>query len=244
MEEKLLTARIDDILRQSDQNAAPRFLGFLSESEAAICREYLQRKDCEIWFFGGYEDALRNFLCVAPKGYNKPTFPITPITFNYRKQDKLSHRDFLGSLMALGLTREKIGDILVEDGRCVTFAEKTAAKYALMEISKVGRVGVTLCAGADEPLPERSKKQEFTVTVASARLDCIVSAICSVSRNKALELIEKDAVSVNSFLSNKCTRKIENGDKISVRKNGRFDIVSVDTLSKKGRIILIYQKYI
>lgn len=243
MDEKILTARIGDLENRAEKTDKPQFLGFLSEGESAIALERLGKSALNVKFFGGYEGAGRNFLCVAPKFCENPQFPIAAVTARYRKQDKLSHRDFLGSLMALGLTREKIGDILVEDGRAVFFAEKTVSDFIVSQINKVGRVGVTLKIGADYPLPEIGKKQEFSSTVSSSRLDCVIAAILNTSRNKALEVIEQSLVSVNSFLTEKPTLKINSGDKISVRRKGRFDIISIDEISKKGRIILRYEKY-
>lgn len=244
MQEELLIPRIDDIKLLSDRSGAPHFLGFLSESEMAKCKEHIRSFKNSVSFFGGYEGAERNFLCVAPLDFGETVFPIEAVTFKYRSQDKLTHRDVLGAVMAIGLTREKIGDILVENGRAVLFAEKTAAKFILSQVDKIGKVGVNPSFGFDFPLPETGKKQECSLTVASTRLDCIVSAICGVSRSTALEMIEKDLVSVNSFLVSKPTSKINGGDKLSIRKKGKFDIVSVDGVSKKGRTVLKYNKYI
>lgn len=244
MEEKLLFARIEDMIVRCEKTEKPQFLGFLSESEAGLAKQKLSVSDKKAEFFGGYDQALRVFLCIAPEFCENIAFPIVPITAEYRKQDKLSHRDFLGSLMALGITREKIGDILIEDGRAVIFADKTISGFVLTQISKVGRVGVNLKSTVTYPLPELGKKQDFCGTVASARLDCVVAEICNTSRNGALELINQSFVSVNSFLCEKPTQKIVSGDRISIRKKGRYDIVSIGDLSKKGRIIIKYQKYL
>ncbi len=93
-------------------------------------------------------------------------------------------------------------------------------------------------------MPATSSKKEFTDTVSSLRLDCVVASICSVSRNEALELINDGRVVRNSFTQQKPTLKVANGDVISVRGKGKFEIVSADELSKKGRIILKYTKYV
>ena len=244
MDKKLLLARLDDALRHCEHTGRPSFLGFLSEKEASVSREYLSHASDNYEFFGGYDGALRTVLGLIPAGMTNLAFPIVSLTFSFRKQDKLSHRDFLGAIMGLGLARETIGDILVEEGRAVVFVEPSAAKYILSEINKVGRVGVKVEEGASYPLPEISELKEFTVTVASVRLDCVVASLCSVSRKDAAELIEKEFVSVNSFVCEKITGKVKNGDTISVRKKGRFVIKSVDGVSKKGRTVMIFDKYI
>jgi RNA-binding protein YlmH len=88
------------------------------------------------------------------------------------------------------------------------------------------------------------KLADFTVTVASARIDCVISALCGVSRSKAAELIEGGFVSLNSIMCDKTTRTVRNSDKVTVRGKGKFIIDNLNDLSKKGRIILKYKKYI
>ncbi|MCQ2455111.1 MAG: YlmH/Sll1252 family protein [Clostridia bacterium] len=244
MDENIFSARIKDIAERSQKNDKPEFLGFLSEGESARAKAELSGIGAKVSFFGGYDSALRTYLCVSPKWCENISFPIVAITATYRNQDKLSHRDFLGALMSLGITREKIGDILTEDGRAVFFAEKTVSEFILSQLTKVGRVGVSLSEKVNYPLPEIGKKQEFTATVSSCRLDCVVSALIGASRNKSTEIINNSLVSVNSFLAVKPTAKINSSDRISIRGKGRFDIVSLSDLSKKGRIILRYEKYI
>lgn len=244
MDEKFLTARIDDLCELCDKTNAPKFLGFLSEKEAAIANKHLSGSKKAIVFYGGYEGALRTVLGVLPEGLSDVPFPITPLSFVFRKQDELAHRDFLGVITGSGIAREKIGDILVQKGRAVVFADPSAAKFILSQIDKVGRVGVTVREGFDQPLPEASQKKEFSDTVASLRLDCVIAAICGLSRKEAIEHIEKEYVFVNSLVSDKITSRVKNGDIISVRKKGRFIIKSVDGVSKKGRTVLIYDKYI
>ncbi|MBR3300839.1 MAG: RNA-binding protein [Clostridia bacterium] len=244
MDKNLLTARLDDLIDSCDRTRRPQFLGFLSEKEAALAKERFARVSQRFEFFGGYDGALRTVLGVIPEGFSDVSFPIVPLSFVYRKQDALSHRDFLGAVTGAGLKRERIGDILVEPGRAVLFADINAAKFILSSIDKVGRVGVTVRQGFEPPLPEVSDKKEFSDTVASTRLDCVIASLCGFSRKQAAEYIEKDLVSVNSFICDKPTGKVRNGDIISVRRKGRFYIKSVDGVSKKGRTVMVYDKYI
>ncbi len=244
MDEKLLLSRLEDISSRAEKTNKPQFIGFLSEGENATAKKFLEKRGLFVSFFGGYKEALRNFVCVSPFSCDDGAFPLTAITFSFRKEDKLSHRDFLGSITALGIAREKIGDILIEDGRAVIFVDRAIDDFIMSQMQKVGRVGVNLKTGAEFPLPETQKKAEFSDTVASARLDCVVAALCNTSRNGANELIAESGVCVNSFLCEKPTQNVKSGDIISVRKNGRFNIVSLNGISKKGRIILKYEKYI
>ncbi len=243
MDIKLLPARIDDLKQISEKSNSPKFIGFLTAEEAAIAVKQFNANEKHT-VFGGHESAERVMLGVLPDWCDNPVFPITAITFTYRACDKLSHRDFLGALMALGITRESIGDILIEDGRAVVFVANDILKFVLTQISKVGNVGVELTVGYAEPLPGASQKQGFSTTVSSTRLDCVVAAICNISRNQATEKIADGFVSVNSICVTKPTFNIKPNDKITVRQKGKYELNACDEFSKKGRIILKYNKYV
>lgn len=244
MEDRLLPSRVNDIFTLCERTSVPHFLGFLTESEAAVAENILHRTTARYAFFGGYEDAERRMLACMPDWCEEPDYPITAFTLKYRECDALSHRDFLGSLMALGITRELVGDILVEKGRAVIFISRDVAKFVETQLEKVGRVGVTLAQGFAEPLPQHGELIGCSDTVASLRLDCIVSAVAGVSRNIACELIENGMVSVDAVTCEKTTRTVEAGNRITVRGKGKFFIDDVSALSKKGRIILKYSKYV
>ena len=146
--------------------------------------------------------------------------------------------------MALGLKRETVGDILIEEGRAVVFITEENADFIMSQITKIGRVGVTSQKGFSEPLPKTVTMAEASVTVASNRLDCVVAALIGVSRNKAAQIIEQSLVSVNSVVSEKTTLKVNDGDIISVRKKGKFKIESQGEKTRKDRIILKFKKYV
>lgn len=243
MDIKLLPARIDDLKQISEKSNSPKFIGFLTAEETAIAVKRFSINEKHT-VFGGYEGAERVMLGVLPDWCDDPIFPITAITFTYRTCDKLSHRDFLGALMALGITRETVGDILIEDGRAVVFVTSDISKFVLTQIEKVGNIGVTLSEGYDTPLPQMGKKLECSETVASVRLDCVVAAICNMSRTQASEKITDGLVIVNSVCITKPTLSVRAYDKITIRQKGKFEILSCNEMSKKGRIILKYNKYI
>ena len=171
-------------------------------------------------------------------------FPITPLTFTFRKSEHLTHRDFLGSLMSLGIKRETIGDILIEQGRAVAFVLNEVSDYISEQVKTVGRTGVSICKGFQLPLPQGDKLEAFSVTVPSLRLDAVVSAICNFSRNDSVLKIEQGFVSINSIVTQKITKTVTFGDVISVRGKGKFIIESGSDTTRKNRIILKYKKYV
>jgi RNA-binding protein YlmH len=243
MESELLTARLEDTLDSSYVSSKPKFLGFFSLEESVFAKKFLEKRNANFSLFGGFDNSQRVMLCCYPEYIENPQYPITAITFKYRISDELRHRDFLGSLMALGLKRETVGDILIEAGRAVVFLKSDIADFVIENIRSVGRVGVTLRKGFDFPLPETDELKESSQTVASLRLDCVVSALASCSRNTAVELIENGLVAVNSAICQKPTKTVSNGDVLSVRRKGKFQIVSTDKKTKKDRIVLIYKTY-
>lgn len=244
MDSGLLAARIRDTAEICERTSKPKFLGFLTLDERAAAEHILKNTDCRTEYFGGYEGAERVFLGCFPYSAEKYSFPITAVTFLFRKNDTLSHRDFLGAMMSLGIGRETVGDILTEPGRAVVFVADEIKKFVITQISKVGNVGVTVKEGSELPLPASDRLAEFSVTAASDRLDCVIAAVCGISRTKATEKIESGTVTVNSVPALKQTKTVCGGDVISVRGSGRFILDSLEDRTKKNRLIIKYKRYV
>jgi RNA-binding protein YlmH len=244
MESQILIARISDTAEICERTNKPKFFGFLSPEQTVLADKFLENRKLNYRFFGGFCEAQRVMLGCFPDWAEELSFPICAVTFTFRKTDSLSHRDFLGALMALGIKRETIGDILVEEGRAVVFLADDIKKFVLTQISKIGRVGVTLSEGFCEPLPQASKLVNATDTVASNRLDCIVSALAHVSRGKAVEFIENSFVSVNSVVCEKTTKIVSCDDIVTIRGKGKFIITALNEKTKKQRTVLEFKKYI
>ncbi len=244
MDNELLTARIGDIADIVQKTNHFKFFGFLSLEEAVLSDKIISKRNVKYSFFGGYEDAVRVMLGCFPDWAEDIPFPITPITFTYRKTDVLRHRDFLGAILSLGLKRETVGDILIGEGYAVAFVLDEISDFVISQIDKVARVGVTLKKGYELPLPSVEKLSEFSATVSSSRLDCVVSALCNCSRAAALLNIESGFVSVNSQICEKPTKSVFSGDAVTIRGVGKFIIDSITDKTRKGRIILKYKKYV
>lgn len=243
MDIALLPARIEDLKNISNKTNTPKFSSFLTAEEVSVAIKVFKADD-RYCLFGGYEGAERVVVAALPDWCDDTPFPIKAITFSYRMCDILSHRDFLGALMSLGIARETVGDILVEKGRAVAFILNDISQFVLTQIDKIGRVGVRVTEGCTEPLPQMSKKQSFTSTVSSTRIDCVAAALCGASRNQTSQKIQDGQILINSMCVTKPTICVKANDKITVRKVGKFDIVSCEEISKKGRIILKYDKYV
>ena len=244
MNPELIASRTADAVRLCDNGSFPKFFGFLRTEETSLVKSTADKLACRYAFFGGYPSAERVYFGAFPDWRDsfEEYFPISALTFRFREEDSLSHRHFLGTFMSLGITRESVGDILIEKGRAVAFFSKDVKTYVKENVTKVANVGVTISEDFELPLPGMSGFETITDTVASARLDCIVAALAKCSRNQAAELIEGKLVSVNSICTEKTVKTIQSGDTITVRGKGKFIIESLDGRTKKDRIILIIKK--
>jgi len=246
-EEKLFCAHIEDMVERCERKYVPQFTHFLDERQVMIARQVMNRTGWQDHlFWGGYPDAARCILGVFPpySEYGPDDFPLHPITFDYRGEDSLSHRDFLGSLMALQIKREALGDILVGKGSTVVFAVPAVSSLIINEIKKVGSVGVRASASLPKELPAAHEFQSISGTVSSLRLDCVASLVTKLSREKAAQLIRSGLVMVDHAPCIHVDYVVKEGEKLSIRGHGKYVIGGTDGLSKKGRIRLTVQKYI
>lgn len=240
----LVIARVDDVINRSCTKNIPAFFGFLNEHESSTVQLHAKKQHCRYQLYGGYEGAERVIFAALPDWATDIRFPITAITFEYRKEYSLNHRDFLGSLMALGITREKIGDIVVGEGRTVVFIHDDIAEFVVSQTTKIGRVGVKVTASEPYDIEVENKYENITKTVASARLDCIVAAITNSSRNAATELILSGNVFTNGTENKSVSYTVKEGETLSVRKHGKYIIDSVTDMTKKGRLRLLCRRKI
>ncbi|MGN0638423.1 MAG: RNA-binding protein [Huintestinicola sp.] len=246
-EEKLLVSRIGDMLSICERSFAPGFSGFLSEGELALAEKFLSYMCAEGYeLFGGYEGAMRCILCIYPE-YMQPeheAFPLRTVRFDSRGAASLTHRDYLGSLMALGINRSQTGDILCDDSGAYAVLSPAAAEMAVYNITKIGRVGVKTRYADGEALSREDKFSEITATVASLRLDCVISAALRVSREKAAALIRSGSVSVNHGITESVSENVAEGSILSVRGSGRFILSEIGGTTKKDRLHITIKKYI
>ena len=244
-DDNLLRARVTDAERLSDKTGQPRFVGFLDERERALCESWLSRSRDRLCFWGGHEQAERTVLGVFPVGEEpQPLWtPLTALGFAYRAEKVLSHRDFLGTLMSAGVKRSAIGDILCGTGLTVVFVLNDILPFLQNEITCVGGEGVRLLPDYAGPLPEAHRFRDVSDTVASARLDCVVAALCRLSRGDATAAIQAGRVTLRFLPCESPSATVHDGDTLSVRGCGKFRIVELNTPTRKGRLILKAQQY-
>lgn len=244
---KLLLAKANDLIRLRDLRNIPKFSAFLSPSEATAIEAYVKAPNC--LFYGGYFEAERRIFAALPDYISDAfsEFPISVLKIEYRKVDSLSHRDFLGSFMSTGITRDSIGDIIVSDGLALAFVTTDIADYLAKQITKIGKVGVKVnvveTSKIEDSFPQ-VKTIPLNFTVSSLRLDAVLSGLIGCSRTKAESYIKDGSVFVNSFEVTKLTKLIKSGDFVTLRGTGKFLISDCSSVSKKGRHIVEAEKYI
>jgi RNA-binding protein YlmH len=249
--DRLLESRVSDAF-DGASSYSKRYVGFLDPHESSIVLLKVRRLSqiavydgCSSVFWGGYDGAERVFFGVFPP-YDtacNDDFPITAIDITWRFAT-LSHRDFLGALLALGIAHNKIGDIVVGDGRCTVFAEKTVAEFIFQNLMKVGSAGVTCLIANGEVAIREEHFGEIGGTVASSRLDCIISALIGLSRSSSAELISGGLVSVDFEATCNISALVGEGATVSIRGHGRFVIDRIGPQTKKGRLTFAARKYL
>ena len=234
-QDKLFSSKLDDGAALCEKRHKAFFFSFFSEREQMLARRHLDSAGFHNYAFdGGYPDAERKILGLF---YDEPeTFPLCAIVLTFRRCDKLTHRDFLGALMSLGIERETVGDILVEDGRCVIFVKSEIRDYITSQLFKVGSVGVKLDDAEPETLPKGRGYEEKDYTVSSLRLDAVVAAMTGLSREKTKSVILSGHVTHNYTDCQNISQRIGEKDIITVRGKGKYVINGVLGETKKHRI--------
>ena len=179
-------------------------------------------------------------------GYDEP-FPIAILKIEPKNQkfaDALTHRDFLGALMNLGVAREKLGDIVIRENCGYLFCAETIAPFLAEELRRVKRTDV-LCAQADAVPPgELFCTKRVTVQAVSERIDALVAKVFSLSREEALGLFRRGLVFRNGREAKNNSALPSEGDVISVRGYGRMIYRGCASLSKKGKKNLLLDLYV
>ena len=257
----LLYARLDDLAARSARGEVA-ISPFFSPRECYFAEQYLARRSTRAIAFGGVRGAERKRLYLLPDyleaeeeglfealaefGFSTEISALLVKGSGYRT---LSHRDFLGSLLGLGLTRSVLGDILPygdTPNTAVVLCESGILPFLLSHLERVGNDKVRLSAleeGEISHLSVEVRTSPISDTVASARLDCVVAALCRLSREKARECVVSELVELNFEKENRPDRTVEAPAILSVRGVGRFRVLALSDLTKKGRLRLLAEKY-
>ncbi|MBQ2813003.1 MAG: hypothetical protein IJE63_07075 [Clostridia bacterium] len=238
-DELLLKKRFKELASRSRNKGIWVFSDFLSTAQQGVLLSMRLPYSFELQ--GGYEGAERKIACFGSEsdcGYEAvPDFvciKIEPVAQKFA--DELTHRDFFGSVMALGLKREVLGDIIVYDNCGYLFCKEEISAYIRENLKSVKRTTVSCTEVASPPVESVALPDISEVIIASERLDALVAAVYNLSRSTAKELIEQGRVSVNSVAALRADLVVEEHDTVSVRGSGRFIFEGVLRKTKKDRL--------
>lgn len=246
-QKRLSVSKIIDSINLASKHSEAKFSHFLDPAAGYFVKKYmLTDSDIKTFFWGGYRGAEREIFCAYPKWQNisESDFPIECIFARASGFVSLTHRDYLGSLMGLGIEREQTGDIVLADGGAYIFCKKDICPYIMQNLTKVGKGGVrlTICSGIEDKI--KIDVKEINISVASLRLDSVLSGALNLSRGSSSELIKSCKVKVNFDECENLSKILSEGDLISVRGFGRLKIGKIGGESRKGRTFVKIEKYL
>lgn len=232
---------------QVKRRQQPVLTHFLTPRQQIIAASIIGRDpDVGLNFFGGYEAAEAKRLYLYPPYWQvtEDDFQLSCFDVIYANQfHQLAHHQVLGSLLGLGLERNRLGDILLSKKACQFFVESELANYIQGAMTKMGRVSVKLEPISLEGVMRTPDDREaHDIIVSSLRLDTIVAEGFRLSRQKAKQAITQGYVKVNWQVQDSPSRTMAIGDLISVRGHGRLNIAEKKGISKKGNLILTILK--
>ena len=247
-EDKLLLAKVWDKINTAMRQNIPGSTCFLSPRELDMTR-YLFGDQQGLVQFGGHSESERRMLVYLPEYLSEDFLlgedsPLACLRAAFYESDALTHRDFLGALMGAGIARETVGDIYVGTGICDFFVTAEIAPYILQIFMSAGRTKLHLeqISISQVSVPEQ-KVQEIRDTLASLRLDSVISSGFRMGRSAAVQNIHAGKVSIDGLPCEKADKLVSEGSKISLRGLGKIKLHSVNGETKKGRISVTIHRY-
>lgn len=246
---ELLKKRFVELAERSYSAGIFCFTDFLGLSEQSALRE-CERELHGIGYslFGGApgcERVMVRFGSEEELGYSAD-FPILCIKAEPKSQkfaDKLTHRDFLGALLNLGIERETLGDIAIIDNVGYIFAKEDIAPFILAELTRAKRTDLTLSL-TEPPCETLFKTEKRTVQISSERLDAVIAKVFSLSRDDAQLLFSRGLVFADGREIESASYTPKVAERISVRGKGRFTYLGIEGLSRKGKLNVAVDLYV
>jgi RNA-binding protein YlmH len=226
----------------------------LTEAEQRFARSVLSGKD--YLFFGGFDDAERRVALFLPDYVTSEDIIFEPgiadicyinillSRFDAENGVSVSNRDVLGSLMGLGIKRELIGDIAVSGTAASIAVKNKISSFIVSELKKIGRYSVEVYSSNRASVTVVRSYRKKALTVASPRLDGIISGVFDISREKAADNIRLGLVCLNGSPVQKSDQSVKSGDTVSLRGRGKARITVTNSFSRKGRIIICAEIYL
>ena len=234
-----------DKVRIAEKTYDDILIDFLTPEEQIILEKICKDKGIHAAFFGGRTSFERAAAIIGVNEYTG-NFPvdIIKISGNF-KFEKLTHRDYLGSILSLGIKREKVGDINVYEDGAEVYLSRDISSYIINNLVKIKHSGIKVKKILFEEAREKIQKfKDIRENIASFRIDSVVAAAYRISRSEAVELIKSGSVKLNYIETYEPSKKAKIADIFSVKGYGRFEIVDNQGPTRKDRLNVILRKYI
>ena len=248
-EDRMLLAKLWDKINAGMWKNIPANTCFLSPRELEMARFLFGEPD-GLHAFGGYGEAERKMFVYLPDYLEESALlaedsPCVCLRATFYQGDSPNHRDFLGALMGAGIGRETVGDICVGKEHCDFFVTQEIAPYILQNFTSAGRTKLHIekiaLTEADIPQPE---VKEIKDTMASLRLDSVISSGFRIGRSLASQYVSSGKAAIDGLPCEKPDKIVNEGSKISVRGLGKIKLHAVNGKTKKDRISVVIYRYV
>lgn len=248
-EDEIFRKRMIELSRNSFERDVYFFSDFLNLNEIDLFKKINKQElygDYEI--SGGYNLAQRQMIKFLPGAvFYDVDYPYISLLIRIKYQkfsQDLSHRDYLGTIMGLGIDRSKVGDIIKIDNGAICFIHESMYDYIQKNLIKVKNTFVEVTRYTEDFNDYEPEYELISGSVQSIRLDAILSLVIKESRSKLVRYIESGSVFVNSKQMVSNAYKLKDGDLISVRGIGKFKYIGQGGISKRGKQFVEIKKYI
>lgn len=236
-----------DLLRRSEKTGLWQYSGFLSPAEQDELFRNPEAAGYPYFLDGGHEAAERKILAAGSEEESgPPVLPLSVVAVR-PKSDKyaedLTHRDYLGAVLGLGIERSLIGDILTGEKRAWIFCLSSAADLIAASLSQVRRTAVE-AEITETDIPElKPRFVSLRLNVSSERLDAVTAAFTGASRGQAEKLFGAEKVFVNGRMTTDKSARLKEGDILSVRGFGKAVYDGIERETRKNRLWVCLRKY-
>lgn len=263
-EREVLRGRIRDLWNRTQQGEYLNHTGFLALDLQSYASQVIREERIPThpgagafcMFSGGFAEADRRVLFFVPsyisgeeleEEINSGEGAFTCVRIAAVRAGFATpptHRDYLGSLMNLGITREQLGDIICREDEAFVFAMRDIAPFICRELTRVRHTTVTAAVVPPAQCPSVVNTRQESGSSASERVDSLTALVFHLSRSQAQRLIEQEKVFSDGRLITSCSYIPSQGERISVRGHGKFRYLGTDKTTRKGRLIVKFERYV
>lgn len=241
-EDRLLFSKIIDRVASTEKKGYTTYCGFLDPRQQMLVKRMEPDLPVSLLLYGGYPNAERQMAAFYERMPEWNEFPLSVLEVKARDIASFSHRDFLGSLMGLGLKREKIGDILIDETVKIIVSDDVAP-YILLHLERIGNRSIQADYYTGVLRAPEKKQKIIRDTVASLRLDTVCASAFGISRTSAVKLIQQQRVFVNYEMIDNVSYLLKGGEILSAKGYGKAEFDQIAGKSRKDRYIIVMKKY-